>query len=114
MISESPQPSGRLERNDLVLEFAAPDDPRLPKPRGRTMRKPSESPIERSKLEATKRLGGLVPEYISRQYWACTACREIYGTRENASQCCKAGANRVQPCSKCSRRFSDCTCARRF
>jgi hypothetical protein len=61
---KSVQTLGRLEQEDLVLESASPVDPRLPKPRGRTMRKPLEIPIERSKLEATKRLGGCFPNRL--------------------------------------------------
>jgi hypothetical protein len=81
----------------LVLETPAPNDPSLPKPRGKCVENQFE---ERGnleyKLERTKEFGGLVPEFYGQQYWRCPSCLSIYHDINNARKCCGSGANQAQ------------------
>jgi hypothetical protein len=106
MKSRTPQD----QRVNLVLESLSEGDPRLPKPRGKLGKRPKESAFERSKLEATKANGGLVPEYHEPQHWACADCGQIFINRDAAFHCHKLGANRIQVCPRCHRRLADCEC----
>ncbi len=104
----------KAEQEDLELQPPAPDDVTLPKPPGRVT--PSRRKVEQreaAKLAATKRFGGLVPERVNQQYWACSACAGIYDSREKARDCCRAHANRIEVCAKGIHRLADCTCPKR-
>jgi len=95
---------------DLVLESSSADDPSLPKPRGRTDHKRPVDKQETHKLEATKKLGGLIPDRTGEQYWQCAECSAIYDNCMQAKACCGSEANRVQICQNCRKRIADCTC----
>jgi len=86
------------------------DDPSLPKPRGRTDHKRPVDKQETHKLEATKKLGGLIPDRTGEQYWQCAECSAIYDNCMQAKACCGSEANRVQICQNCRKRIADCTC----
>src|SRR6516162_4643967 len=86
---------------DLVLESSSADDPSLPKPRGRTDHKRPVDKQETHKLEATKKLGGLIPDRTGEQYWQCAECSAIYDNCMQAKACCGSEANRVQICQNC-------------
>jgi hypothetical protein len=95
---------------DLVLDSLEPDDKSLPKPRGWMDKKRTPKSDELAKLEATRKLGGLVPDRIGGVGWQCSQCSSIYENCMEAKACCRAHANQIQVCSKCCHRVADCVC----
>lgn len=104
------------QNNDLELQSCQEDDPTLPPPRGRSLRRRKINPDQAERLTATHALGGLVPTIITRPSgwgwtsrfssitaWMCDdpACERIWDNRDAARQCCRNGARRVQICIKC-------------
>jgi hypothetical protein len=105
----------RKEARDLTLESCSADDPKLPQPRGKAARLLQPSKQELAHLEATRQLGGLVPEIHGQgQAWQCPDCESIYPLKASALACHNQTPNQVQTCARCGRRIARCKCPNRF
>jgi hypothetical protein len=96
----------------LNLESVAPDDPSLPRPRGKLPPARKTNIHEAARLKRTRDFGGLVPESEGEQFWMCNACNNVHTTKGDAFACHGRGAARVQVCLRCKKRIADCTCGK--
>jgi hypothetical protein len=96
----------------LNLESVAPDDPKLPKPRGKLPPERKTNIHEAARLKRTRDFGGLVPETEGQQFWMCTVCGSIHMSKVDAADCHGCSATRIQICFGCRRRITDCTCGK--